>query len=68
MNLFEGVHNASKRGNALLAALMELLVSYDPGLHSEPSQTPLIPPAACRPTLLAAWWTMGRALSLALPL
>ena len=55
MNLFEGVHNARKRGNALLAALMALLVSYNPGLHYEPSQTPLIPPAACRPTLLAAW-------------
>lgn len=36
LGFFEFVHNLRKRGKALLGALMELLVTYDPGVQYEP--------------------------------
>ena len=33
LGVFEFVHNIRKRGKALLGALMELLVTYDPGVQ-----------------------------------
>ena len=33
LGFFEFVHNVRKRGKALLGALMELLVSEDPGIQ-----------------------------------
>jgi transposase-like protein len=35
LGFFEFVHNVRKRGKALLGALIELLVSKDPGIQSE---------------------------------
>src|SRR3989442_633343 len=36
LGCFEFAHNVRKRGKALLGALMELLVTYDPGIQYEP--------------------------------
>ena len=35
LGFFEFMHNVRKRGKALLPALIELLVTYDPGIQYE---------------------------------
>ena len=40
LGFFEFVHNVRKRGKALLGALIELLVTYDPGIQYERGTKP----------------------------
>src|SRR5439155_1746412 len=42
LGFFACVHHASNRGQALLPALMEFLVTEDPGIHDEPQTQPRI--------------------------